>query len=81
MIATSAAPTLGYVAVEDEQTDLDAAMFEAVAIFAAESGLPCLTMADVIAASRQPVSYASAFADLCTMLGMASPAWVAQALS
>jgi len=70
----------GYVLVEGAQTDLGAAMFNAAATFAIEAGMPHDTDRDIIVASRQPVSMASAFADLCNELGVPVPRFVRLAL-
>ncbi len=70
----------GYIHVEGAQTDLGAAMFNAVATFADEAGRPNCNDNDIIIAARQPVSMAAAYRDLCEHLGVPVPRFVRLAL-
>ena len=73
--------TRGIVRVEDAKTDLGAAMFDAVAVFATEAGLAHMTDNDIEAAAREPVSMAAAYRDLCEALGVPVPRFVQRALN
>lgn len=65
---------------------LDAAMFAVASVLcdalASDAGrdVETLTDADVIAAMRQPVTLAAAYADLCDRLGIVTPRAVLLAL-
>jgi hypothetical protein len=81
MTATRTRTPGGFYAVEGATTDLDAAMYDAVAAFAEEAGLPAATDRDIMIAACQPVSMASAYADLCAALGIPAPAFIRRALA
>ncbi len=70
-----------HIHVEGAQTDLGAAMFNAVATFADESGMPDGNDNDIIIAARQPVSMAAAYADLCEQLSVPVPRFIRLALN
>ena len=80
MAATITTIRPGIVRVDGAQTDLGAAMFNAVAAFAAETGMPAGNDHDIEIAARAPVSLAAAYADLCAQLGVPLPAFVRRAL-
>lgn len=80
-MTTTIAQSAGVVHASDAVTDLHAAMYNAIAVFAEEAGLPVACANDIAIAGRQSVSMAAAYADLCRTLDIPLPAIIHRALS
>ncbi|HUG13968.1 MAG TPA: hypothetical protein VMM78_03025 [Thermomicrobiales bacterium] len=79
-MSTTISEPATFVHRDDAIADLHAAMFNAIAAFAEEAGMPAASARDFATAGRQSVSMASVYADLCRALGVREPAVVRDAL-